>query len=148
MKVIFQRVQEASVVIDQTIVASINTGGLLLCGFSATDDDQVIKKMAKKIMHCRIFSDHEKNMNRSVVDIKGQLCVVSQFTLYADCKRGNRPSFTKAAPPNDAIQLYNMFISELKTYDLDIQSGQFGANMNVHLVNNGPVTLVLDSDEL
>jgi D-tyrosyl-tRNA(Tyr) deacylase len=146
MKVVAQRVREAEVRIDGAVVGQIGEGLLLLVGFEAADSTEDLNWMAAKLVQMRIFSDENGLMNRSVQDIGGELLVVSQFTLHASTKKGNRPSFIQAARPEQAIPLYEAFKKQLA--DLlgkTVASGEFGADMQVHLINNGPVTIVIDS---
>ncbi len=153
MRIIIQRVKEAKVEVRKKVVASIGKGLLLLVGFSPSDEGlpgtPLWNKILKKIVNLRIFPDDEKKMNLSLLDIKGEILVVSQFTLYADIKKGNRPSFVQAAPPDIAVNLYERFIKDLKeSYSINVKSGIFGEEMFVHLCNWGPVTIVLDSEIL
>jgi D-aminoacyl-tRNA deacylase len=145
MKAVIQRVTEASVAIDATQVAFINKGLLILIGIINEDTDDVIKWMSAKIVNMRIFADEQGLMNKSVLDIDGDILIVSQFTLYGDAQKGNRPSFIKAAKPEIAIPIYEKLITQLQI-DLSkkIQTGVFGADMKVALVNDGPVTIVLE----
>ena len=146
MKVVIQRVQSAQVNVDQKVVGQISSGLLLLVGIEDADGDEDITWLSKKILNMRIFPDEEKPMNRSVQDISGQLLVVSQFTLHASTKKGNRPSFVKAAAPEKARLLYEQLIDRLKIESaLTIESGRFGKMMEVSLINDGPVTIILDS---
>jgi len=144
MKIVLQRVSNASVKVDSEIVGSIETGLLLLIGFSSTDTEESILPTIEKIVKLRIFSDEEGKMNKSVLDINGSALLVSQFTLYADTKKGNRPSFIEAASPEQAIPLYEFFITEMKKRISKVETGIFGADMKVELVNDGPVTIVFD----
>jgi D-tyrosyl-tRNA(Tyr) deacylase len=144
MKIVLQRVSSASVKVDSKIVGSIETGLLLLIGFSSTDTEESILPTIEKIVKLRIFSDEEGKMNKSVLDVNGSALLVSQFTLYADTKKGNRPSFIEAARPEQAIPLYEFFIAEMKKRISKVETGIFGADMKVELVNDGPVTIVFD----
>ena len=146
MKVVLQRVSQASVTIDNQTVAKIVQGLLVLVGIVEEDTQEDINWLVNKIMNCRIFSDENGVMNKSVKDIDGDVIVVSQFTLHASTKKGNRPSYIKAAKPDVAIPLYESFIKICEA-DLQkpIQTGQFGADMKVALVNDGPVTIIIDS---
>jgi D-tyrosyl-tRNA(Tyr) deacylase len=144
MKIVLQRVSSASVKVDSEIVGSIETGLLLLIGFSSTDTEESILPTIEKIVKLRIFSDEEGKMNKSVLDVNGSALLVSQFTLYADTKKGNRPSFIEAARPEQAIPLYEFFIAEMKKRISKVETGIFGADMKVELVNDGPVTIVFD----
>ena len=146
MKVIIQRVSEASVTIDQNIVAQINKGLLILVGIESEDNSEDINWLVSKIVYLRIFGDEKNVMNLSVKDVKGEIIVVSQFTLHALTKKGNRPSYIKAAKPEIAIPMYEKFIQLLELeLGKKIQTGQFGADMKVALVNDGPVTIIIDS---
>lgn len=145
MKTVIQRVSNASVKVDQTIVGSIKHGLLLLVGFHGTDSKETVEWMCQKILKMRIFHDDDHKMNRSVQDVNGGILVVSQFTLYADAKKGNRPSFIESARPEIAIPLYEYMINYFKEHsDVDIESGEFGAMMEVSLINDGPVTILLE----
>ena len=146
MKIVIQRVTEASVTIEQKIVAQINQGLLVLAGIEEEDNIEDINWLVSKIINLRIFADENDVMNLSVKDIDGEIIVVSQFTLHAATKKGNRPSYIKAAKPDIAIPMYEKFVQQLET-DLGkkIQTGQFGADMKVALVNDGPVTIIIDS---
>ncbi|MFM1771780.1 MAG: D-tyrosyl-tRNA(Tyr) deacylase [Bacteroidota bacterium] len=144
MKIVLQRVSSASVKVDSKIVGSINHGMLLLIGFSSNDTEESVLPTLEKIVKLRIFSDEEGKMNKSVLDVNGSALLVSQFTLYADTKKGNRPSFIEAARPEQAIPLYEFFITEMKKRISKVETGIFGADMNVELVNDGPVTIVFD----
>ena len=144
MKIVLQRVSSASVKVDSKIVGRIEHGLLLLIGFSSTDTEENILPTIEKIVKLRIFSDEEGKMNKSVLDVDGSALLVSQFTLYADTKKGNRPSFIEAARPEQAIPLYEFFIAEMKKRISKVETGIFGADMKVELVNDGPVTIVFD----
>lgn len=146
MKVVIQRVSEASVTIDQNIVAQINKGLLILVGIESEDNLEDINWLVSKIVYLRIFGDEKNVMNLSVKDSKGEIIVVSQFTLHALTKKGNRPSYIKAAKPEIAIPMYEKFVQLLELeLGKKIQTGQFGADMKVALVNEGPVTIIIDS---
>lgn len=146
MRVVIQRVSEAAVKIDGTIVGEISKGLLVLLGIAQEDTQQDALYLIQKLINLRIFSDADGKMNLSVQDCDGGLLVVSQFTLYADTKKGNRPSYIRAARPEHAIPLYEFFLQELqKQFQGPIQTGQFGADMKVSLINDGPVTIILDS---
>lgn len=144
MKIVLQRVSSASVKVDSKIVGSIDHGILLLIGFSSNDTEESILPTLEKIVKLRIFSDEEGKMNKSVLDVNGSALLVSQFTLYADTKKGNRPSFIEAARPEQAIPLYEFFIAEMKKRISKVETGIFGTDMKVELVNDGPVTIVFD----
>jgi len=146
MKVIIQRVSKASVSVDNTIISSINEGLLLLLGIGNEDSFEDIEWLSKKILNMRIFNDMDNIMNKSLQDINGEIIVISQFTLMGSTKKGNRPSYIKAAKPEIAVPLYEQFISHLeKEFGKKIGTGIFGADMKVELINDGPVTITLDS---
>lgn len=146
MRVVVQRVSKASVVIDNTEVASIDKGLLILLGIVNEDTQEDIDWLSKKIVNLRVFPDENHVMNKSLLDSGGDVILVSQFTLHASTKKGNRPSYIKAAKPDIAIPLYKNCISKLKSeLGKQIQTGEFGADMKVHLVNDGPVTIIMDS---
>ncbi len=146
MKAVIQRVSKASVSIDNNKVASIANGLLILLGIVNEDNQDDINWLSNKIANLRIFNDEKGIMNKSLVETKGEALVVSQFTLHALTKKGNRPSYIKAAKPDIAIPLYQAFLKQLETdIEKPIQTGQFGADMKVDLINNGPVTIIIDS---
>jgi len=145
MRAVVQRVSRAEVVVDGATVGRIGEGILALIGISREDTERDLQWMAKKVVELRIFDDQEGRMNRSLLDIQGKLLVVSQFTLYGDCRKGRRPSYSEAAPPAEADKLYRDFLSIVRRFVPDVQTGQFQAIMQVHLTNSGPVTLLLDS---
>lgn len=146
MRIVIQRVSEASVEIEQNIVAQINQGLLVLVGIEEEDNIEDINWLVSKIINLRIFADENEVMNLSVKDIAGEIIAVSQFTLHALTKKGNRPSYIKAAKPDIAIPMYEKFVQQLETeLGKKIQTGQFGADMKVTLVNDGPVTIIIDS---
>jgi len=148
MRVVIQRVSEASVTIDSEIVAQINSGLLVLVGIEDADGDADISWLASKIANLRIFSDADGVMNLSVKDISGDIIVVSQFTLHAQTRKGNRPSYIKASKPEIAIPLYERFVAEVQAQTgRFVQTGRFGADMKVRLLNDGPVTILIDSKE-
>ncbi|HEY8062143.1 MAG TPA: D-aminoacyl-tRNA deacylase [Gemmatimonadales bacterium] len=144
MRVLLQRVAEASVSIDGRIVGAIGAGFVLLVGFTHADTDAAVRWMTDKVVGLRIFPDADGKMNRDLAAVGGALLVVSQFTLYGDAAKGRRPSFIDAARPEVAMPLYRLFIAELRSRGLDVASGEFGADMQVSLVNDGPVTLLLE----
>ena len=148
MRALLQRVTQASVTVDEQIVGQISLGLLVLLGVGQDDSEVQVKTLADKIVHMRIFGDDEGKMNRSLLDIGGEVLVVSQFTLYADIRRGRRPSFTNAAPPSLAEPLVERFKDAIAAYGLSVADGIFGAHMQVELVNDGPVTIWMDSEEL
>lgn len=146
MRTVVQRVREARVVVEGQTVGEIGPGLLVLAGFAPQDDVRVLDWMARKLVQLRIFADDEGKMNRSVLDTGGQILVVSQFTLLADARKGNRPSYVGAAPPPLADTLYQQFVRQVETLlGQPVPTGEFGADMQVSLLNDGPVTLVLDS---
>ena len=148
MKVVIQRVSKASCTIDEKITGEINTGYLLLVGFGPNDNEQIANKLAEKIAKLRVFEDEEGKMNKSIFEVSGSILSISQFTLYADCKKGNRPSFSGALSPEEAQRLYLYFNDCLRKLGLNVQEGVFAADMKISLLNDGPVTIVLDSEEL
>lgn len=146
MRLVIQRTSSASVKVDDTIVSEIGTGLLILAGIEAADSQEDIDWLVKKVCQLRIFSDPEGVMNLSIQEVNGDLIVVSQFTLHASTKKGNRPSYIRAARPEIAIPLYEQLVAEFsKTLGKPVGTGIFGANMQVSLVNDGPVTIILDS---
>jgi D-aminoacyl-tRNA deacylase len=145
MRAVVQRVSRAEVVVDGVSVGRIGEGILALVGISREDTEKDLQWMSKKIIELRIFDDEEGKMNRSLLDIHGQLLVVSQFTLYGDCRKGRRPSYSEAAPPAVADRLYQDFVGMVRKFVPDVQTGKFQAIMQVNLTNSGPVTLLLDS---
>ena len=148
MRIVIQRVREASVKINDEIVGEIQQGLLVLLGIEHVDSELDADYLIQKLIHLRIFGDEEGKMNLSVSDISGDLLIVSQFTLFADTKKGNRPSFIRSARPEQANPLYEYFLSKLKkTFSGKIEHGVFGANMQVELINDGPVTIILDSKD-
>jgi len=146
MRTLIQRVSESSVVIDGKTKSSIGKGLLILLGIENSDAEEDIEFLTKKIINLRIFDDENGVMNKSVMDIDGEIMVVSQFTLHASIKKGNRPSYIKAAKPDVSIPLYEQFCETLSSiFGKPVQTGEFGADMKVHLVNDGPVTIWIDS---
>lgn len=148
MKFLVQRVKEASVTVEEKVTGKINKGFLVLIGVCNEDTEEVADKMLKKLLGLRIFEDENGKTNLSLADVEGELLLVSQFTLYADCKKGNRPSFIKAGKPEHANQLYEYIIAKAKEIVPTVETGIFGADMRVSLVNDGPFTVILDSVEL
>ena len=146
MKLVIQRVKESNLKIEGNNFSSIGYGMVILIGISKEDDTSKLKKIATKLSNLRIFNDEFGKMNKNINDIKGEILVVSQFTLYADIKKGNRPSFTNAAKPIIAINIYQKFIDELQAViNTKIKTGQFGADMKIELINDGPVTIILEN---
>lgn len=145
MRAVVQRVTEASVTIDGVIVGQISQGLMVLLGVGKEDEEADVIYLADKIAGLRIFTDENGKMNLSLQDIQGEVLVVSQFTLYADCRKGKRPGFSEAALPETSVPLYEQFVARLKTMGLSVATGVFGADMLVSLANDGPVTILLDS---
>lgn len=147
MRSVIQRVKRASVSVDHNVVGEIEQGLLVLLGIQSSDTKKEIDWMTDKIVNLRIFEDSEGKMNRSLLDINKQMLIVSQFTLYGDCRKGRRPGYSSAAPPEIAEPLYEQFIQKVTETGIQTESGSFGAMMDVELINDGPVTLLLDSDK-
>ena len=143
MKLVIQRVTRAGVTIENKLFSSIQKGALVLFGVEKDDSEDMLDYYAQKLLKLRIFEDEQGKMNKSLLDIKGEILVVSQFTLCADCKKGTRPSFDNAKEPKSAKEYYEKFVRILKTSGLNVQTGVFAAHMDVELVNNGPVTIIL-----
>ena len=148
MKFVIQRVKQASVKVEGSVIGEIEKGYLVLIGVSDKDTEAVADKLIKKMIGLRIFEDAEGKTNLSLADVGGSLLLVSQFTLYANCKKGNRPSFIEAGAPDKANQLYEYIIEESKKSVSVVQTGRFGAEMEVSLINDGPFTILLDSEML
>ena len=144
MKLLIQRVLNADVNIDNKEFSKINKGILAFVGIEKGDSEEQVEKLARKAVNLRIFPDENDKMNRSLLDIQGEMLVVSQFTLCGDCKKGTRPSFDKSAPPDIANKLYEYFVKQVGNYGIKTGTGQFGATMKVSLVNDGPVTFMLE----
>ncbi|QOR65653.1 D-tyrosyl-tRNA(Tyr) deacylase [Cytobacillus suaedae] len=147
MKVVVQRAKHARVIVDNTIVGSIDHGLMLLVGVTHSDTVEDVKYLAEKVANLRIFEDEAGKMNLSLLDVKGQILSVSQFTLYGDCRKGRRPNFMEAAKPDYAEELYEIFNQELRNKGIEVSTGQFGAMMDVQFTNVGPVTLIIESKE-
>ena len=146
MKVVIQRVSKAKVEVKDSVICKINQGFLILLGIENSDSQEDVNWLVSKISNLRVFSDDELKMNLSIKDVKGEIIVVSQFTLHAKTKKGNRPSYINAANPEHAKPLYDEFISKLKNEsEVNVKSGIFGANMQLAIVNDGPVTIIIDS---
>lgn len=143
MRVIVQKVKEASCKVEDKITGKIDNGLMLLVGFTKGDNPEIIEKMASKIVNLRIFEDDNNVMNLSLLDVKGSILSISQFTLYADTKKGNRPSYINALNGEEAIKLYNLFNEELRKYT-KVEEGIFGADMDISLINSGPTTIILE----
>ncbi len=144
MKVVVQRCTEAKVKVNHETVGQIDHGFMLLVGVTHADSEEQLQWIANKIVHLRVFEDEEGKMNRSLIDIGGDILSISQFTLYADCNKGRRPSFAQAAKPDKAKKLYDRFNELLREKGVNVETGIFGAEMDVHLINEGPVTLILE----
>ncbi len=148
MKVLIQVVERANCKVDDRLISSIGKGFLLLVGFTIDDNDVIIEKMAEKVANSRIFIDENGKTNKSIFDVNGEILCISQFTLYGDLKKGNRPSFIDSMKGDEAVRLYELFIEKLKNKNLIVKKGVFGAFMKIELVNDGPFTIMLDSKEL
>lgn len=149
MKLLIQRVTKASVEVGGSVIGSIDKGYMVLLGACESDTKEIADKMIKKMINLRIFADSEGKTNLSLQDVGGEILLVSQFTLYADCKKGNRPSFVKAGNPEHANMIYEYTIKKIRDeYGVKVETGSFGADMAVSLVNDGPFTVMLDSDEI
>ncbi|MBR3255459.1 MAG: D-tyrosyl-tRNA(Tyr) deacylase [Clostridia bacterium] len=146
MKLLVQRVKEANVKVDNKTVGQIEKGFLVLVGITHNDTVKEADYLAKKLINLRVFEDENQKMNLNIKDIEGKLLIVSQFTLYANCGSGNRPSFTDAAKPDMAEKLYEYFCKKCSEYDIEVQKGIFGADMKVQLINDGPVTILLEKN--
>ena len=144
MKLVVQRVKEAKVEVDEKMVGKINKGFLVLIGITHEDEKEQADYLVKKLCNLRVFEDENGKMNLSLKDVKGELLIVSQFTLYADCSNGNRPSFTNAARPEKANELYEYFCKECEKNNIKVEKGIFGADMKVSLINDGPVTIIIE----
>ncbi len=148
MKVLLQRVSHAQVTAGQRLLGRINRGLLVFLGVGKGDSTRQVTELVDKILNLRIFENEQGRFDSSLLDVGGEILVVSQFTLYADCKKGRRPSFTEAAPPHEALPLYQKFIEELKRRGVRVESGSFGERMEVKLVNEGPVTIFLETSPI
>ena len=144
MRLVIQRVKKASVEVEEKIVGEIEKGFLVLIGIKQGDTEEQADYLAKKLCNLRVFEDENEKMNLSIKDVEGKLLIVSQFTLYGDCTGGNRPSFIEAARPEQAIPLYEYFCQKCEEYGIEVQKGIFGAHMNVELLNDGPVTIIIE----
>lgn len=145
MKLVVQRVKKANVVVENKTIGEINQGFMVLIGIGPTDNKEVADFLVQKLIHLRVFEDENEKMNLSIQDINGELLLISQFTLYADCSHGNRPSFTEAAKPELANELYEYFVQKCKEENIKkVATGEFGADMQVTLQNDGPVTIILE----
>ena len=148
MKFVIQRVTSASCVVDEQITGQINRGFLVFIGVSDEDTTEIADKMTKKLLGLRIFEDENGKTNLALKDVNGELLLISQFTLYADCKKGNRPSFIRAGKPDAANEMYQYIINKCKEKISVVEQGIFGADMKISLLNDGPFTIILDSDEI
>ena len=148
MRLVIQKVSHASCTVEGSITGKIGVGFMVLVGFTHTDDETITKKMAEKMSKLRIFEDENGKINKSIYDVGGSVLSISQFTLYANCKKGNRPSFDKAMPGNLSTKLYDYFNECLRDLGLTVETGIFGADMKIDLLNDGPITIVLDSEEI
>ena len=148
MRVVVQRCSRAEVRIDGQLVGKIGKGFMLLVGITDGDTQSEADRLAKKVAQMRVFEDSEGKMNLALKDVGGAILSISQFTLYADCRKGNRPSFIRAARPETAMPLYDYFNQRLREYGLNVETGHFGADMKVDFINDGPVTILLDSEEI
>lgn len=144
MKLVVQRVKKAEVKVDGNIIGKIDKGFLVLIGIKVGDTKEQADYLVKKLCNLRVFSDENDKMNLSIKDVKGKLLIVSQFTLYGDCSQGNRPSFIEAARPEEANQLYEYFCNQCELNNIEVQKGIFGADMKVELINDGPVTIIIE----
>ena len=148
MRAVIQRVSEAKVEVDGDIIGKIGEGFLVLIGVRKDDTEEDVRYLADKVLGLRIFEDEAGKMDLSITDVKGEILAVSQFTLYGDSRKGRRPSFDEAAPPDVAERLYELFVEEIRKSGIKVETGKFRALMDVHLVNSGPVTILLDSKKL
>lgn len=144
MRAVVQRVKHSSVTVNDKVVGKINKGLMVLLGITHTDGDDELTWIVNKILKLRIFADDEGKMNKSLLDINGEILIISQFTLYGDCKKGLRPGFSEAAKPDHAIPLYEKFIKKTKEFGIKVETGIFGADMKVELLNDGPVTMIVE----
>mgnify|MGYP001381306822 FL=1 len=147
MKAVLQRAIDASVTVDSEVIGEIDNGFVLLVGVQHDDTEEDVEYLANKIVHLRIFEDDEGKMNRSILDVNGSILSISQFTLYADTRKGRRPSFVKAAKPEYANRMYELLNEKLRQYGVKVETGKFGAMMDVRLTNVGPVTIIIESKE-
>jgi D-tyrosyl-tRNA(Tyr) deacylase len=147
MRVVLQRVTKASVEVEDKIIGKIDNGLLVLLGIHVDDNMKELEWMVNKVVGLRIFEDEDGKMNKSLKDVEGDLLVVSQFTLYGDCEKGRRPGFTDAARPEKAIPMYEEFVKRCRDLEVHVETGEFGADMKIDLINDGPTTLIIDSPE-
>ena len=148
MRLVVQRVNKAECIVEDHITGNIDVGYMVLVGLGLNDDEKIVEKMAEKLSKLRIFSDENDKINLSIHDVKGKILSISQFTLYANCAKGNRPSFTDALGGDKARELYRYFNECLRKLDIEVEEGIFGADMKISLTNDGPVTIILDSEDL
>ena len=148
MKLVIQRSKNSKVLVANKIVGEIDNGLVVLVGFTHNDTIETIKKLTKKLVNLRIFDDENNIMNKSIIDVKGEILSISQFTLYADCKKGNRPSYINSMKADNAKKLYELFNEEIKKYNIMLETGIFQADMLVQINNDGPVTIILESENL
>ena len=148
MKLVVQRSKKSKVTVDNKIVGKIENGLVVLVGFKNNDTIEEIKKLTKKLVNLRIFDDENHIMNKSILDVNGSILSISQFTLYADCKKGNRPSYINSMKADNAKKLYELFNEEIKKYNVNVETGIFQADMLVEITNDGPVTIILESEDL
>ncbi len=148
MRAVIQRVAHASVTVDGTVTGEIQTGFLILLGVAPEDTEEQARYLARKCVGLRVFSDEEDHMNRSLADVGGGILAVSQFTLYGDCRKGKRPNFMRAAKGEQAERLYEQFVTFCREEGVRVETGEFGADMKVALLNDGPVTILMDTDEM
>ena len=148
MKLVIQRSKNSKVLVANKIVGEIDNGLVVLVGFTHNDTIETIKKLTKKLVNLRIFDDENNIMNKSIIDVKGEILSISQFTLYADCKKGNRPSYINSMKADNAKKLYELFNEEIKKYNIMLETGIFQADMLVQINNDGPVTITLESENL
>ena len=147
MRIVLQRVKEASVTIDGEVHGAINKGYMILVGFNNDDTHEIIDRLVEKVIHLRVFEDENQKMNKSILDVNGEILSISQFTLQADTKKGNRPSFIKAMNYEKAKEMYELFNNKLKDKKINVYTGIYGADMKVSITNDGPVTIILESRE-
>lgn len=148
MRIVIQRVKYASCKVDNEITGKIDNGFLLFIGFNNKDTIDIFPKIIKKLVGLRVFEDEQGKMNKSIVDVKGSFLAISQFTLYASLERGNRPSFTEALAYDKANEYYDLFVKQLRETNIPVECGIFGADMKIELLNDGPVTILLDSEDI
>ena len=148
MKLVIQRVKSAKVEVEDRIVSEIDKGFLVFIGITHEDNKEIADYLVKKMCNLRIFEDENNKMNKNIKEVEGELLIVSQFTLYANCKKGNRPSFTETMEPNKANELYEYFCEKTKKENIKVKKGIFGADMQISLKNNGPVTIILEKEQM